>query len=100
MFFLNSPSWAVIPFLQPKDAMPINGLMVTLSRDSALAGDACDRIARRPELERGERQDRWLPVVADTAGDRQAREVHGWLESLDGVDQVDVILVGFDEPNS
>ncbi len=80
--------------------MPINGLMVTLSCDSALAADACERIATRPDLERGERQDRWLALVTDTADDREAREVHRWLESLHGVDQVDVILVGFDEPNT
>ena len=80
--------------------MPINGLMVTLSSDPGPAARACARIGERVELEPGERQDRWLPVVADTAGDREARELHAWLEKLPGVDQVAVILVGFDEPNS
>ncbi len=79
--------------------MPINGLMVTLSSDAGLADEACGSMRSREGLELGERQDRWLPLVADTASDREARDLHAWLESLPGVDQVGVILVGFDEPN-
>ncbi len=80
--------------------MPINGLMVTLSSDAGLAEQACSSMRSRADLELGERRDRWLPLVADTDSDRAARELHGWLEALPGVDQVGVILVGFDEPNS
>lgn len=80
--------------------MPINGLMVTLSPHPEQAALACARIAEKPELELGERKDRWLPLVADTRDDREARDLHAWLEGLPGVDQVGVILVGFDEPNS
>lgn len=80
--------------------MPINGLMVTLSADAVSASAAQEAMRLRAGLECGERQDRWLPLVTDAQDDREAREMHGWLESLPGVDQVDVILVGFNEPNS
>lgn len=88
-----------MPCLQPDDAMPINGLMVTLSSDPTLAADVCERIDGRAELEPGDRRDRWLPLVADTRDDREARELHRWLENLAGVDQVSVVLWGFDESN-
>lgn len=80
--------------------MPISGLMVTLSADPELAAQARVRIGERGDLEAGELQDRWLPLVADTSDDREARELHRWLETLHGVDQVDVVMVGFEEPNS
>lgn len=79
--------------------MPINGLLVTLSSDPELATEACERIRGRAGLESGERQERWLPLVADTGGDREARDLHAWLEALPGVEQVGVILVGLDESN-
>lgn len=79
--------------------MPINGLMLTLSSDPELAAQAQAQINQHGKLEAGELQDRWLPLVADTADDRQARDVHSWLEQLPGVEQVGVILVGFDETN-
>lgn len=80
--------------------MPINGLMVTLSENSASAEKAQEAMRQRAGLELGEAQGRWLPLVADTHDDGEARDVHGWLESLPGVDQVSVILVGFNETNS
>ena len=80
--------------------MPINGLMVTLSADPVSASAAQDAMRLREGLECGECQDRWLPLVTEAQDDREAREMHGWLESLPGVDQVDVILVGFNETNS
>ena len=79
--------------------MPINGLLVTLSSDPELATEACERIRERSGVEAGERQDRWLPLVADTGDDGEARALHAWLEALRGVDQVGVILVGLDEHN-
>lgn len=80
--------------------MPINGLMVTLSADPVSASAAQEAMRLRVGLECGERHERWLPLVTEAQDDREAREMHGWLESLPGVDQVDVILVGFNEPNS
>ncbi len=78
--------------------MPINGLMVTFSEDPATAAAAHEAMLRREGIECGERQGRWLPLVTEARDDREARDLHGWLETLPGVDQVGVILVGFDEP--
>lgn len=78
--------------------MTVNGLMVTLSADPDRASRAVAEIGRHRAVGTGERHDRWLAVVTESADDREARELHGWLESLPGVDQVDVILVALDEP--
>ncbi len=97
---MNSAAKGVIPWTNPSESMPINGLMVTLSEDPAAAEAAQTAMRQRRHIACGERQDRWLPLVTEARDDREARELHGWLESLPGVDQVDVILVGFNETNS
>jgi hypothetical protein len=38
-------------------------------------------------------------VAVETPDVRSAHEFHEWLESLEGVGQVDVIYVGFEESN-
>lgn len=78
--------------------MPVNGLLLTLSPDPGLADSARSRIAARPEASLGDAWDRWQPLVADTPDVRAAHDFHEWLEALPGVEQVDVIYVGFDEP--
>lgn len=80
--------------------MPVNGLMLTLSTDSARAADALEAISEHQGVETGELQQRWLPVVTDASSEHDARDLHGWLEGLPGVDQVDVILVSVDENQS
>lgn len=77
--------------------MPVTGLLLTLSADSTSANDARERIARRPEVEVGEVAERWLPIAADTPDVKAAHDFHEWLESLSGVEQVDVIHVAFEE---
>lgn len=77
--------------------MPVNGLMVTLSSDPECAFSALCTIGDHGGFELGDRQDRWLPVVMDARDNREARSLHGWLEGVAGVEQVDVILVAFDE---
>jgi hypothetical protein len=79
--------------------MPVNGLLLTLSTDPALAAAARTRIAGRPEVVLGSAQDRWQPLAADTPDVKAAHDFHEWLEALPGVEQVDVIYVGFDEPS-
>jgi hypothetical protein len=79
--------------------MPVNGLLLTLSSDPILAGSACARIASRAEVSMGNPQDRWQPLAVDTPDVRAAHDFHEWLEALPGVEQVDVIYVGFDEPS-
>lgn len=79
--------------------MPVNGLMVTLSADLDRASRALDLIDSQDRIERGDRHERWLPVVVDSRDENEARELHRWLENLTGVDRVDVILVTIDENN-
>lgn len=82
----------------PNELMPINGLMVTFGEDVAAAAAAQAAIAGREGVECGERLERWMPLVTEAEDDAAARDLHGWLESLPGVEQVGVILVGFEEP--
>lgn len=76
--------------------MPVNGLMLTLTSDDRSISGVLEAIRTRTEVELGELQDRWLPVVTDTPDQRGSRDVHTWLESLPGVEIVDVILAGID----
>ena len=77
--------------------MPVNGLLLMLSPDSKLADATRARIAARPGVSLGLAHDRWQPLVADTADVKAAHDFHEWLDSLPGVERVDVIYVGFDE---
>jgi hypothetical protein len=54
--------------------MPVNGLLLTLSPD-------------------------YQPLAVETSDVRSAHEFHEWLESQEGIGQVDVIYVGFEESN-
>lgn len=79
--------------------MPVNGLLLTLSPDKGLADRARAAIAARSEADLGEPQGIYQPVAVETPDVRSAHEFHEWLESLEGVGQVDVIYVGFEESN-
>lgn len=79
--------------------MPVNGLLLTLSPDKGLAERACAVISAREEADLGEAQGIYQPLAVETADVRSAHEFHEWLESLEGVGQVDVIYVGFEESN-
>lgn len=77
--------------------MPVNGLLLTLSPDSGLADEARARIATRAEASLAEPQGRWQAIAVDTPDVKAAHDFHEWLDALPGVEQVDVIYVGFDE---
>lgn len=79
--------------------MPVNGLLLTLTGAPHLADRACEQVAARSGVELGERSGIYQPLAVETADVQAAHEFHEWLESLDGVGQVDVIYVGFDESN-
>ncbi|MBC8128148.1 MAG: hypothetical protein H8M99_13490 [Gloeobacteraceae cyanobacterium ES-bin-144] len=55
------------------------------------------KISARPDTLLGRAEDRWQAVVVDTLDVKAAHDFHEWLEALPGVEQVDVIYVGFDE---
>jgi hypothetical protein len=77
--------------------MPVNGLLLTLSADPILAEDARRCIGVRSEVELAPARDRWQPLAVETTDVKAAHDFHEWLEALPGVDQVEVIYVGFDE---
>ena len=76
--------------------MPISGLVITLNPEESLAATAMAAVATRREFVVGERNGRWLPVAMEARDDAQSRELHDWLQSLDGVDFVDVASVNFE----
>lgn len=79
--------------------MITSGLVLTLSTDAALAEEAVASLRARSEFTPGERNDRWLPVVLETANDAASRVAHDWLNSLPGVEFVDVVYVDFSDDN-
>ncbi len=80
--------------------MPVNGLLLTLSPDKRLADRAREAIAARAEADLGEPQGIYQPLAVETPDVRSAHEFHEWLEAMPGIERVDVIYVGFEEPNA
>jgi hypothetical protein len=78
--------------------MPVNGLLLTLTEDEILAHEVLLAVSERADIELGDRTGRWQPVVVETAGTRESHEVHEWLESLTGVDMVDVVFSSVCDP--
>ena len=79
--------------------MPINGLLINLSDDEALAAETVVLMQESGKLEVGERTERWLPVVVDASGVGESHDVHEWIDALPGVVAVDVIFASVEEPN-
>ena len=79
--------------------MITSGLVLTLSGDVALADQAVASLRLRPEFTPGEGNDRWLPVALEVADDAASRAAHDWLNSLTGVEFVDVVYVDFSDDN-
>jgi hypothetical protein len=76
--------------------MSISGLIVTLRDDPRLMRQALDAIAARPEFTPGKLSGRWLPLVLEASDDEACRASHDWLNSLPGVDLVEVVHVEFE----
>ena len=79
--------------------MITSGLVLTLNSDAALAEQAVASLRIRPEFTPGEQNDRWLPVALEVADDDASRAAHDWLNSLPGVEFVDVVYVDFSDDN-
>ena len=77
--------------------MLTSGLVITLSSNPANAAEAMTALRERPEFTLGDRNNRWLPLVMETAGEAESRELHEWVQKLPGVEFVDVAYVNFDE---
>ena len=77
--------------------MPTSGLVLTLSADPVLAGQAVAGVGARPEFTAEAPRDRWLPVAMEALDDAHSRELHDWLQALPGVEFVDVVYVHFED---
>lgn len=80
--------------------MPTNGLLLTLSASPAEADRVRTHLSNHAGVSLGPAQSRWQPLAVETVDVRTAHEFHEWLEALPGVERIDVIYVGFDEPIS
>lgn len=76
--------------------MLTNGLLLTLTDEEHLVNEVLRLISARDEAVVGSRVGRCLPIAAELDDTRAAHEFHEWLESLEGVDRVDVIYVGME----
>jgi hypothetical protein len=74
-----------------------SGLVITLSEDLSAAQAAVNTLQDRQGVELGQRQGRWLPAALCCANPRLE---HAWIESIHGVDLVEVVFVGFEDENA
>jgi hypothetical protein len=77
--------------------MITSGIVITLNADAALARQAQTTLQARPGLTLGELNARWLPVALEAADVGASRDLHDWLNTVPGVDFVDVVEVNFGE---
>lgn len=83
------------PFVaEPMPSPVVIGLVLTLATGTPAEAAALAALRTRAEIELGARQDHWLPLVAATPF---PRELHRWVESLPGVEHVDVAFVELPE---
>lgn len=76
--------------------MPVSGLVLILSEDESTHAATLQAIGNDPRVEVGPRQGRRLAVVVDTDSSEQDKEVWNRLQSLAGVDLVELTFVGFE----
>ena len=79
--------------------MITSGIVITLNADAALARQAQATLQARPELTLGKLNSRWLPIALEAADVGASRDFHDWLNTVPGVDFVDVVEVNFTEPD-
>lgn len=74
-----------------------SGIVITLSRDSGLADEVIRDLGKHAQIEMGDLKGKYLPAVISARNDRDLRLVHRHIESLSGVDYVDVVFVSYDQ---
>jgi hypothetical protein len=77
--------------------MITSGLVLTLTANPDLAQQARASLAARRELTLGQAAHRWLPAVAEAEDVPASRDLHDWLQTVPGVEFVDVVHVNFDD---
>ena len=76
--------------------MPVSGLVVALSSALHLQEEVLTAIAQEPRIEVGVREATLLAIVVDTRSSEEDRQLWQWLQSLPGVEFVEVAMVGFE----
>jgi hypothetical protein len=78
--------------------MPISSLVLTLDASPALRAQVLAEVARDPRIMVGTPlEERWLPVVTDTASLSEGEALAEALMELPGVSFLDVVRVDFSE---
>jgi hypothetical protein len=90
MFHLPLMNGSQSPLSSPQTA---SGLVITLASDPYAAAKAIEALQNKPGIELGERRGRWL---AAAFSGQKPRDEHAWIESLPGVELVEVVFVGFE----
>ncbi len=76
--------------------MPVSGLVLILSEDESTHAATLQAIGDDPRVEVGPRQGRRVAVVVDTDSSDEDKVVWHRLQSLAGVDLVELTFVGFE----
>lgn len=79
--------------------MPVKGLLITLDSDAERASLAQTQLSERREIELGEVNEKYLPLVLDTPTERESKELYRWIEKLEGVYFVDTVFSSVDGPD-
>lgn len=78
--------------------MPVSGLVVSLADDPALREQTIATIGRESRIEIGSLEFQRMAIVIDTVSTDEDKQLWHWLTSLPGVVFVDVVMVGFEDP--
>lgn len=76
--------------------MPIAGLVITLSNDGLTAREAEKELLQIPALTLGPASGTRIAGVLDTPDETDTQRNWEWLNSLPGVEHVDVVYVAWD----
>ncbi len=77
--------------------MPVSGLVVSLCFNPQSQVKAIELMGEEPRITLGKVVGNRLPIVVDTTSDEDDRELWDWLNSLPGVDRIEVAFVGFEQ---
>lgn len=76
--------------------MPVKGLLITLDEDSQKAASAVEEMSARPDIEVGELNEKWLPVVVESSDEYESKQAVKWIEALPGVYFIDTVFSSVD----
>lgn len=83
--------------LQPIDTMQITGLVITLENRPQAEREVLEALSQYDEIEVGESNGVWLPIVLQCSGEEESTHLHEQLEDLNGVVRLDVVSVHFSD---